>query len=190
LTYPSFITVHQTPTADIDADNQILYPGFTTLTVTNASTGAVSYQWNLDLDNNWYGYFQPGTFNYPANVKDTFLITLIASSEEGCKDTAYQSIIFRNDPFYYVPNTFVPDGNIINDVWYVVFSDPSNVRSFLVRVYNRWGEIVYESRDFTEGWDGTYRGNRAQDGTYIWIMQFEWEDKRVFDDKGHVNILR
>ncbi|MFY7668308.1 MAG: gliding motility-associated C-terminal domain-containing protein, partial [Crocinitomicaceae bacterium] len=57
-------------------------------------------------------------------------------------------------------------------------------------VYNRWGELIFETSDPTQGWDGTHNGNKCQDGTYIWKLQFTWYDKRIYDAKGHVNLLR
>jgi gliding motility-associated-like protein len=135
-------------------------------------------------------YFEPGEYEYPANIADTFLITLYAISSEGCADTAYQEIYFNNNPFYYVPNTFIPDGDNKNEIWTPVFSNLSNVKKYSVQVFNRWGEMVFESNDPTFGWNGTYNGNNCQDGSYIWKLQFTWYDKKIYNTSGHVNLLR
>ena len=65
-----------------------------------------------------------------------------------------------------------------------------NVKKYNMQVFNRWGELVFESTDPTNGWNGTYHGQKCQDGTYTWKMQFTWYDRRVYDKVGHVNMLR
>ena len=192
VTYDHFITVYQSPTAAISADPVILFPGAATTHVTNQSTGGEFYVWNMgESPVNLYT-FEPGDYTYNANLKDTFEIMLVAFSADNCPDTAYQQIIFRNDPFYYVPNTFIPDNDGRNDVWNVVFSDPTLVKSYSMQVFDRWGEIVFQTTDLTIGWDGKTRivNSKAQDGTYTWKMQFEWKDHRTYDAVGHVNLLK
>ncbi|MEN9303764.1 MAG: hypothetical protein RL264_2193, partial [Bacteroidota bacterium] len=85
---------------------------------------------------------------------------------------------------------FIPDGDNINDTWLMVFSNPENVINFRVNIFDRWGENIHTSNDLYQGWDGTYKGHEVQDGTYTWIVVFEWVDKRVFEVRGHVNVLR
>jgi gliding motility-associated-like protein len=115
---------------------------------------------------------------------------LIAISRDNCPDTAYQLIRYDNVPVYYVPNTFIPDGNGTNEIWYVVFSDPGAIKKFQVQVFDRWGELIYQSTDLTQGWDGTYLGRKAQDGTYTWKLTFSQDDYKVYEKLGHVNLLR
>jgi gliding motility-associated-like protein len=91
-----------------------------------------------------------------------------------------------------VPNTFIPNNDLLNDIWHPVFSNPMNVKNYLLQVYNRWGELVFETKDIYSGWDGTIDNGKinVQDGTYVWKMQFTWIDFRVYNYKGHVNLLR
>ena len=118
------------------------------------------------------------------------MITLYASIEEGCADTAYQQILFNNDPFFYAPNTFIPDNDGRNDIWNVVYSNPEYLRDYRVRVFNRWGQLIFESTDNATGWDGTYRGMPCQDGTYTWTLLFTWYDLKSYDFIGHTNLLK
>jgi gliding motility-associated-like protein len=118
------------------------------------------------------------------------MITLIAISSDNCPDTAYQQIIFDNDPFYYVPNTFIPDGDGVNDIWNVVFSSPEDVKKYSMQIFDRWGELIFETKNIYQGWDGTYRNSQCQDGTYVWKLTFSWDDYRTFQKLGHVNLLR
>jgi gliding motility-associated-like protein len=118
------------------------------------------------------------------------MITLVAISSDNCPDTAYQQIIFDNDPFYYVHNTFIPDGDGVNDVWNVIFSSPEDVKKYSMQVFDRWGELIFETTNIYQGWDGTYRNSQCQDGTYVWKLTFSWDDYRTFQKLGHVNLLR
>jgi gliding motility-associated-like protein len=190
LTMNDYITVHPNPYANIGVDQQVLFPNNPVVNITNLSEGADTYVWDLGDGLSGMTYFEPGNHTYIENTKDTFVITLIARTMFGCVDTAYKLIIFRNDPVYWAPNTFIPDGDNINDTWLMVFSNPENVINFRVNIFDRWGENIHTSTDLYQGWDGTYKGHEVQDGTYTWIVVFEWVDKRVFEVRGHVNVLR
>jgi gliding motility-associated-like protein/uncharacterized repeat protein (TIGR01451 family) len=190
VTYSNYITVNQTPTASFTADPTLLFPESPNTTILNTSIGGDFYIWNMGVGDPDEMYFEPGDYQFPANIADTFLITLYAITTEGCADTAYQQIFFNNDPFYYIPNTFIPDGDNRNDVWLPIFSNLDNVKKYNVQVFNRWGELVFETTDPSKGWDGNYKGNNCQDGTYTWKIQFTWYDRRVYDKAGHVNLLR
>jgi large repetitive protein len=190
VTYNNYITVNQTPSASFTADPTVLFPESPNTTILNTSIGGDFYIWNMGVGDPDEMYFEPGDYQFPANIADTFMITLYAVTTEGCADTAYQQILFNNDPFYYIPNTFIPDGDNTNDVWLPIFSNLNNIKKYRVQVFNRWGELVFETTDPSKGWDGNYLGNNCQDGTYTWKMQFTWYDYRVYNKAGHVNLLR
>ncbi len=190
ITYTNYITVNQTPSASFTADPTVLFPESPITNILNTSIGGDFYIWNMGVGDPDEMYFEPGDYQFPANISDTFLITMYAVTTEGCADTAYQQILFNNDPFYYIPNTFIPDGDNRNDVWLPIFSNLDNVKKYNVQVFNRWGELVFQTNDPSKGWDGNYHGTNCQDGTYTWKMQFTWYDYRVYDKAGHVNLLR
>ena len=96
---------------------------------------------------------------------------------------------------YYVPNSFTPDGDIFNQTWQPIFTSGFDPYDFTVLVFNRWGEIVWESHDHNEAWDGGYGTGQnyqmCQDGTYTWRIEFK---TRVNDERkvitGHVSLIR
>lgn len=190
VTYENYITVYQTPDASLAASTSILFPESPTTTILNTSSPADFYIWNMGVGDPDEMYFEPGDYQYPTGISDTFLITLYAITTEGCVDTANQLILFNNDPYYFVPNTFIPNDDNRNDIWTPIFSNIEKIKKYNVQVYNRWGELFFESNDPHQGWDGTYNGKKCQDGTYIWKLQFTWFDKRIYEARGHVNILR
>jgi gliding motility-associated-like protein len=73
---------------------------------------------------------------------------------------------------YYIPNSFTPDGDKFNQVFAPVFTSGFDPYDYKMTIYNRWGELIFESNDTQVGWDGTYGGKLVQDGTYVWSIQF------------------
>jgi len=93
----------------------------------------------------------------------------------------------------WVPNCFTPDGDEYNNVFFPVFYSGYDPYNYELLIFDRWGELIFESHKVLEGWDGTYgnKASKAQDGTYIWKITF----KNPLNDKrrqvvGHVNLIR
>jgi gliding motility-associated-like protein len=83
---------------------------------------------------------------------------------------------------------FTPNGDGFNDKWLV--TNGNCVTKVLARVYNRWGSKVFESLDYKNDWDGTYRGKPLPDGTYYFIIHYDLVNNTTTDSKGSVTILR
>lgn len=71
----------------------------------------------------------------------------------------------------YIPNSFTPNNDGLNDLFKVGYGD--NVIEFQMQVYNRYGQLVFETKDKTKGWDGTVKGNKQQQGTYTWGIRYK-----------------
>ena len=192
VTYTDFITVYQTPTAGMNIEPQVLFPETPTTEITNTSVGASMYVWNMGDSPQDYGFFEPGAYTYEPNVLDTFVVTLTAYSEEGCIDSTSGIVIFRNDPFFFAPNSFTPDGNNVNEMWIPVFSSPDYVDRYNLEIFNRWGELIFTTDQVTQGWNGMVdnSGNIAQDGIYTWKLSFKWYDQRTYQLTGHITLVR
>lgn len=117
----------------------------------------------------------PSDFRYVVTIED----------ENGCKASDDVAILFN--PLIYVPNTFTPNADEFNHLFK---AKGGNIKNFNLKIYNRWGELIFESDDINIGWDGTYKGEACQDGTYTWKIRYE--DSRGDESKlvGHVNLLR
>jgi len=104
----------------------------------------------------------------------------------------YTVTVIECDPLiYWVPNCFTPDGNEFNQLWGPIFTSGHSTDHFELFVLNRWGEIVWKSNDPAGKWDGTYNGQKCQEGVYIWVVKFDMlntDEKRI--DHGHVTLLR
>jgi gliding motility-associated-like protein len=104
----------------------------------------------------------------------------------------YNVTVIECDPLtYWIPNCFTPDENEFNQLWGPVFTSGYSTDHFKLFVFNRWGEIVWESNDPAGKWDGTYDGKKCTEGIYTWVVKFDLlntDEKRI--DHGHVTLLR
>lgn len=115
--------------------------------------------------------------------------TQIVTNEWGCKDTAMSQLYI--EPFsLFIPNTFTPDADEFNNTWQV--EHYLDIREWELRVYNRWGQVLFESYDPSIGWDGTFKGLLVQDGTYGYTIRYKTCEPLNPDHfiSGHVNVLR
>ena len=101
------------------------------------------------------------------------------------------NIVTIDPEFYvYVPNAITVDGNLYNEVFFPVFADPTRIKKYSLMIFNRWGERIWETTDYNEGWDGRSNGKDVQDGVYTWKIEYEL----YFDGNrklvGHVTLLR
>jgi len=177
------------PVANFSASETELTTLNTLVNFFNYSLNATSFSWQFQ-DGTASNDFEP-THSFPDSIAGTHTTTLIAYNELGCTDTAILLINVEEELLFYVPNTFTPDGDEFNQTFKAVFSSGYDPFDFNLVIFNRWGEVIWESFDSEVGWDGTYGGYPVQDGTYTWKIEFKTsandERKMVI---GHVNILR
>jgi gliding motility-associated-like protein len=93
-----------------------------------------------------------------------------------------------NDLIIYVPNAFTPDDDAYNQTFEPVIA--SMIDQYHLTIYNRWGEIIFESYNKNVGWDGTYNGDKVQDGTYTWQIEVSTNGTNKIMKYGHVSIIR
>jgi gliding motility-associated-like protein len=154
----------------------------------NMSNGAVEYDWTFG---DFTGVFTDENPVHYYSSPGFYLVYLIAYTDFGCSDTTAQTIFVDEPLIYYVPNTFTPDDDEFNPEFKPIMTQGIDIYGYQLLIFNRWGEILFESNDAEFGWDGTYGGNIVQDGTYIWKIRY----KVVGVDKpqeiiGHVNVIR
>ena len=116
----------------------------------------------------------------------TETITLLVTDEEGCTDEV--SISFEITGIEYdIPNVFTPDGDGFNDVFGIVSN--AEIPQFNCKIYNRWGELVFESNNSSEFWDGTFKGKTAPSDVYVYFMNLEIAGTS-FLEKGDLTLIR
>ncbi|MBI1836768.1 MAG: gliding motility-associated C-terminal domain-containing protein, partial [Flavobacteriia bacterium] len=188
LTLNNYICTSPTANASFSADSYSNLISNPTFNFTNQSTNATTYNW-LFGDGLTSNQINPQHI-YPYEVGN-YQITLIANNSGNCPDTATIDVEIKDEVIYWVPNTFTPDEDKFNETFSPVFSAGVDPYSYTLLIFNRWGEIIFESHDLTIGWDGTYGDKIVQDGVYVWKIQFteKRSDKRI-EKIGHVNVLR
>jgi len=190
FSYPNYICIDPLPNASFVA--QPSNPSFITPTTvfTNLSTGAVSYEWIFG-DGSPNAYTTNVQHMFPGAGPGQYIVTLIATSEYGCIDTMSMPIQILDELIFYVPNAFTPDGDNHNNMFNPIFFSGFDPYDYTLLIFNRWGEVIFESRNAEIGWDGTYAGTPVQDGVYIWkIMVGHSNDAKRTERIGHVTLLR
>ncbi len=122
--------------------------------------------------------------------------TLFVQNEQGCRDSAEVQIIVRADSLLYVPNAISPNDDGVNERLLIY---AKNKRNFFVehyRIYNRWGDLVYEVEDMPLaafdpfGWDGTMNGNALEPGVYAYSIQLRSFSDRTYQLQGNITLIK
>lgn len=158
-----------------------------TVTYYSTASGDGSNIWSVNglpffSDELTYTFSNEGTYN------------IVVKRENGpCYVEQTLQVIVTECPgvIYWVPNCFTPDGNETNQLFGPVMSDGYDINGFEFLIFNRWGNVVWESHDPDGKWDGTYGGIKCSDGVYIWKIQFNvFGDDGKISDHGHLTIIR
>lgn len=155
----------------------------------NGTQGASSYLW-LYGDGNSSNQVE-GTHTF-MNTTGGYFVTLIASSPSGCTDSLTQFIGYQEPLIYYVPNTFTPDQDQFNQQWKPIFTSGFDPYDYHLSIFNRWGELIWESFNSETGWDGVYgKDFQVQEGIYTWEITFATKTNNEKQQiTGTLNLLR
>jgi len=119
------------------------------------------------------------------NNQGSFTITLTILDQSGCADTIRKEISVTLLP--QVPTAFSPNSDGQNDLLFVKGGPFQNM---MLRVYNSWGELLFETNDQTKGWDGTFKGEGCPVGVYVWVLDVDLYNNKSVRKTGDVTILR
>jgi gliding motility-associated-like protein len=160
-----------------------------TITFTDSSQNASSWLWSFGDLNNSSSTDQNPSFNYPD--ADCYMVVLEVTSADGCQDTATMPVCIDPDVTIYVPNTFTPDGNGLNDEFIPVTIgiDPDQYELW---IFDRWGNMIFYSDELNEGWDGRVQGHEeiCQQDTYVWKIKAKDVLGNSHNLIGHVNLIK
>ncbi len=170
------------PNADFIISSHTLFEGLP-ITFQNLTTGGVTYEWT-------FGDGNSSTMVHPNNTYDvpgTYTVTLIATNQLGCKDTVSKPITISPEYYIYVPNAFTPDGNRLNNYF---SASTVNIAKLNVRIFDRWGEVIFESNEVDFAWDGTYKGQMVQDNVYVYKIKYVTTSRIEETIVGHVVLIK
>ena len=152
----------------------------------NNSIGATGYVWQFG-DGETLPVTSQANIQHIYNSTGTFKTCLIATNNFGCQDTTCQDIVARIIPLLDVPNAFTPNGDGINDK---VFVRGFGITKMMWRIYNRWGQEVFQTNDRLQGWDGTYKGSIQPKEVYHFVLAVQYSDNTKYEKKGDITLLR
>lgn len=190
--FPSMVCLIANPVASFTATPAEITIANPYSTMMNSSTGAIAYTWDFG-DGSPLSFETSPYHEFPGDQVTSYQVMLAVVNDAGCVDTAYAIIKVKDDVIIYVPNSFTPDGDFYNQVFKPVMSEGVDPYAYSLFIFNRWGEIVFESHDYDYGWPGTYGvgGEIVQDGTYTWMIEYKSINSNLKEKLyGTVNLIR
>ncbi|MFH0865995.1 MAG: CotH kinase family protein [Bacteroidota bacterium] len=149
-----------------------------------SASGGLNYTWSPSSGLSCVNCSSP-----IASPDTTTIYYIIASNGPGagCKDSDSLTVFVTDDcPDVYIPNGFSPNGDNNNDV-YLIFGDMAGLE---LVIYNRWGQVIFESNDQTKGWDGTFSGNEMQSGVYAYKLKITDRNGITTQKTGNITLMR
>ncbi|MBS1690091.1 MAG: gliding motility-associated C-terminal domain-containing protein, partial [Bacteroidetes bacterium] len=152
-------------------------------TFTNLSVNADRYLWDFG-DGATTPDVNPSHF-----YKRTgdYKVCLTAKNSSNCPSTACKMVSADVRPLADLPTAFSPNGDGKNDI---LFVRGAAIQTMDVKIFNRWGEKVFETTDMNKGWDGTFNGQAQPMDAYAFILNVTFIDGTTFEKKGNVTLLR
>jgi gliding motility-associated-like protein len=169
----------------IASASEYAVPEGATVTLFGSPSGLLSYEWSPEI-----GLSAPTNQQTDALINEDIIYTLsvsdgICSREDTVEIKVYE--IICEDPFVFVPNAFSPNNDNNNDVLYV---RGLYIEKVIFRVFDRWGEMVFESTDVSQGWDGTFRNKLLQPDVYDYYLDVTCVGGLKSIVKGNVTLMR
>jgi gliding motility-associated-like protein len=186
VSYADFITVYPSPTSSFVADptNATIYTSNIEITdlaadptddiLTNMGDGSI--------------YYNQAQFNHSYTDTGWFEVEHVVINTFDCPDTSKATIRINPETLIFVPNAFTPDGDGKNEIF---FATAVGIKEFSFKIFNRWGEVLFETTDPSTGWDGMHpNGKEAIQGVYTWTVFAKGQNDKLIEKRGHLSLLR
>jgi len=133
----------------------------------------------------------PTSQNTNAIISNTQVFEVIATDSFGCRESdtviVYRRSLTCGQTAIFIPNAFSPNNDGANDIFYV---RAKNLTKFYLAIYDRWGELVFESNDLNDGWDGTFKGKPIDPAVFGYYVEGVCEREENFSFKGNITLIR
>ena len=184
FTVNAMVTVNPSPIAGLSANPTTLTIFDTVVTFTDLSQGATNcwiFYGDGDSSNNC-----GGTHSYAAS--GSYTVLQIVENQYGCRAEYSLQIDADLDALFWIPNAFTPNHDGKNELFMPV---AMGIQNFHMMIFDRWGNLIFETNDVTKGWDGKRRGNLCQEDVYVWKADFEkaGDDPIPYKRVGHVTLV-
>lgn len=178
--------VPATPLASVDAAED-------EITITDAQASFINYSQGGAAYCIYFGdgdslcTTEIGPYPHTYDSIGTYTVMLVTWNALGCPDTAYTTISVEEPTTCYIPNAFTPNGMGENNEFMVY---GVNIEEFELRVYDRWGMLLFTTTDIYNGWDGTFQGHKCQEDVYVWKLTYLDNFGNQNVRYGHVSLIR
>ena len=185
----NYINVYANPVAAFTASPQPTTILASTIYFTDQSTNAVTWDWNFGDLSGATSTMQNPSYTYLDAI--CYQVTLEVATIDGCIDSTQQDICIDPDVGIYVPNTFTPNEDGINE-GFIPVCVGINPDKYEFWVFDRWGNLIFYTDDMNEPWDGKVMGgtNLCQEDTYVWKVKCVDVLEKKHNLIGHVNLIR
>lgn len=186
LTLENAVTVYPTPTANFNITPEIAFTSLPSIQLENTSIGGSNFA--TDFGNgDFYNSFK-AAYLYSNPVAGVYYITLKVTNENGCVDSIIKPLIMKDELSVYTPSGFTPNGDGINDSFGPYFEGLTDDFNFWV--FNRWGEVIFYTKNAFQKWDGTVNEREAQNDVYVFKYNIKFKNEQVESSVGKVTLYR
>jgi gliding motility-associated-like protein len=192
ITNFKMITVFDKPIAGFFTKTTELSMPNAVFKMINTTDNVVENRWKIyDSAQNVIQESRLRDASFFVNQVGKFSVELIATNSMGCKDSIikeqYISTILPG--YVYTPSAFSPNNNSVNELFKPSLFNVKE-RNYSFRVYNRWGELIFETTDINGEWDGTFKGADCAQENYLWTISGEFLNNETFSQRGTLTLLR
>ena len=186
------ITVYEVPRANFSYNPDEVTIATPEVQFSNLSTvlGHNTYQWQIS------NLYQVNEVNPKVIFPQAgdYEITLTATTIKGCKDVISKVIQVKNDYGIYIPSSFTPNFDGLNDVFIPIFSPYGlDLKTYEMEVFDRWGHSMFHTKDFTKGWEGTVNNKGDEplkQDVFVYKVRYKDIDGKIHNKTGHVTLMK
>ncbi len=127
---------------------------------------------------------------FTSNNAQIYTVLQVVTNSFGCKDSIEHDIKINPAYTFYIPNAFTPNSDGTNEVFK---GTGIGIKNYTMMIFDRWGELIFQSDDLEKGWDGTFKGKggeKVQEGVYVWKVQLRDETNKEHDFDGTVSVIK
>lgn len=185
LHFDDLIHVFPSPVAEFaisPKETDVFQPFFN---ITDQSYNGVTEMYYLDATGDTLILGNDGKYI----VNDTGWVNIVqwVYNEFGCPDSATSEIYIKPVTTIYAPNSFTPDNDGLNDIWLPQLRD---VQKYDLKIFNRWGQIIFQTNDQNSGWDGRFKDQESPSDIYVYKIRYQAVNKINRDVFGHITLIR
>ena len=180
----AYINIYEIPVSEFTLDPEETILEEATIEFSNGSTSGdqMTYLWDFgdndvsDSENPSHTYTQAGVYT----------VTLVTTTVNGCEHSSQKDVTIHPDFAVYAPNAFTPNGDGLNDVFEV---KGIGIKHYKLQVFSRWGELMYESDNLEDQWDGTFDGKKVPSATYVYKIHYTSMIDKDYELEGSITVM-